>query len=102
MAQIAHVNDTWYIQVRNLIAGSTPVVGTTPGAVVSFVASYPDGTTYTTGTLAWGGLGFANQWAAQITLPAFPTQLAITITAQATVNAVLVQGTLEQSLNVVS
>jgi hypothetical protein len=102
MAQIAHVNDTWYIQVRNLIAGSTPVVGTTPGAAVSFVARYPDGTTCTTGALTWGGLGFTNQWAAQITLPAFPTQLAITITAVAVVNGVSVQGTLEQSLNVVS
>jgi hypothetical protein len=102
MAQIPHVNDTWYIQARNLIAGVTPVVGTTPGASVSFVASLPDGTTYTSGVLVWNGFGFTNQWTAAITLPSFPTQLSATITAVAVISGVSLRGTLEQSLNVVS
>jgi len=95
-----YTGDTWHIKTRNLVAGRTPIIDTTPSAAVTWTATH-NGAAYETGALVWEAFGFENSWAGQITLPATPGTLKVKVTITAVVDGLPVRGTRQQSIQVV-
>jgi len=80
--RIVYPNTDHRIALRNLTFNSNPVLGTTGGEFVSYVAKLPDGTVYDSGNASYGLIDNLKNdvwgWYFYLHAPSFKTTITIT------------------------